>query len=849
MAEKKVSTRNRKNSNPPRDNSYDDFIAEYGAKLRRRATRVVPQPEKRKSNEPAEESRCGEIDPHMTVNPATEHQISTRRGGRIFSDDSGFRAESYNQRFELTPELPEITDAAAVEVIEESSIPGQQTMADLMEEHGITDAAAPVEGQIEDSDEDPFSAAYKYFRSQSPAGFGKSEKLRAIARTATDDTGSEAENQLTFPAFDPLFSFPDEEQTEKKADKKSKRRLKKSAEKKTDENQSFDIEEAEIVTSHTQPEEEAPAQEEEKPASHSKFVDFLTDKEFQQEVEPAFEISSKSELSATLRQLTKHGRAALIKTAALFFAGLVLFIILAVSGKDNVVFNALTSLVFLAVSGVLCFKELSEGIRDIIRKRLTQGVVAVIFVIPALLQIISALITKSNAVQLLTPAVILSLTAITAPQLLLTNNAKLTAGMFLSGDVSLLRKASDGGIEGVVKEKFAGSTAELRYSTKTAFATGLMKKLTNAVPKPVWANAVYMIIAALALISAVAAGFICNDSFTGVSALCAILVTCIPSAYTFVAALFLYNTNNDIAPGRSSLISYKCASELTETKAVVFNASDIIEHSACSIHGVKAFGGTDPHLASLCCASVINATGSPLSAIMKQITDQTEIDVPEAESFEVISGGGVRATVNGNNVLLGTRDFLEDNGIYIPKENYDEMFLTGDRKLLYLALNGRFALILIVSYHIKRSVAAFFKNLAARNIKIVIYSADPNLTPGYISKKCRLPENSVSDTGSAEAAYFMDKENRTQSALAADVFTDGSVNSVANLFRKAFKISRAIYILPFVSYIMSALCVFLIICPLFLGSAAIIGNLYVIILKAAAFAASVISLLLMSKQK
>ena len=848
MAEKKVSTRNRKNSNPPRDNSYEDFIAEYGAKLRRRTTKVVPEPEKRRSSEAPEESRCGEIDPHMTVNPATEHQISTRRGGRIFSDDSGFRAESYNQRFELTPELPEITTPDTQEIIEESAIPGQQTMADLMEEHGLTDAATPVEGQIENSDEDPFSAAYKYFRSQSPAGFGKSEKLRAIARTATDDTGSEAENQLSFPAFDPLFSFPDEEQEEKKAHKKQKRRLKKSAEKKTDENKSFDIEEAEIVTSHNQSEEEEAVQEAEKPASHNKFVDFLTDKEFQQEVEPAFEIGSRNEITSTLRQLTKHGRAALIKTAGLFFAGLVLFIILAVSGKDNVVFNALTSLVFLVLSGVLCFKELSDGIRDIIRKRLTQGVVAVIFIIPAIIQIISALITKSNAVQLLTPAVILSLTAITAPQLLLTNNAKLTAGMFLSGDVSLLRKASDGGIEGVVKEKFAGS-AELRYSTRAAFATGLMKKLTNAVPKPVWANAVYVIIAVLALISAVAAGFICDDSFIGASALCAILVTCLPSAYTLVAALFLYNTNNDIAPGRSSLISYKCASELTETKAVVFNASDIIEHSACSIHGVKAFGGTDPHLASLCCASVINATGSPLATIMKQITDQTEIDVPEAESFEVVSGGGVRAVVKGNNVLFGTRDFLEDNGIYIPKENYDEMFLTGDRKLLYLALDGKFALILIVSYHIKRSVAAFFKNLAAKDIKIVIYSADPNLTPAYIAKKCRLPENCVADTGSAEAAYFMDKDTRTQTALPADVFTDGSVNSVANLFRKAFKISRAIYILPFVSYIMSALCVFLIICPLFLGSAAIIGNFYVIILKAAAFAVSVVSLLLMSKQK
>ncbi len=849
MAEKKVSTRNKKNNITPRDSSYEDFIAQYASQLRRRTTKVVPEPIKRKDSDNPEMSRCGEIDPHMTVNPSADHQISTKRSGRMFSDDSGFRAESYNKRFELTAELPEAVKTDETAEIPENAIPGQQTMADLIEEEGLSDIAVPVEGQIDEADEDPFSAAYKYFRSQSPIGFGKSEKLRAIARTAADDAGMEPESQLSFPAFDPLFRFPDEADGEKKKQKKLSKKAKKKAESKQEEAQPFDIEEKDIVTGHIQEEAPEPEKKDEKSDKQNKFVDFLTDKEFQQEIEPPVEINSKTEIHKVLKTLTARSRTALIKTAGLFVLGLILFIILAVSGKENTVFNAVTSLVFLVIACVLCIKELSDGIKDILKRRLTLGTVSVLFVVPALIQIITALITKSTAVQLLTPSVIISMTAITAPALLLTNNAKLTAGMFASGDVSLLRKASDGGIDGVVKDKFAGSDAELRYPSRTSFATGLMKKLTNAVPRPAYANAVYFVIFVLALIAGIASAFLGSDAFIGASAFCAMLTACLPAAYTFVAALFLYNTNNDIAKNKSSLISYRCAAELTQTKAVVFNAADIIEQSACSIHGVKAFGNTDPHLASLCCASVINAVGSPLMSIMKQITDQTEIDVPEAESFEICSAGGVKARVQGNDVLFGSREFLEDSGIYIPKENYDDMFLSGDRKLLYLAMNGKFALILIVSYHIKRSVAAFFKNLSANSINIVLYSVDPNLTPEYITKKCKLPENSVFATGSAEASYFIDKATRTQSALPADIFSDGTVNSVANLFRKAFKISKAIYILPFVSYIMSALCAFLIICPLFLGSAGILGNLYIITLKAVSFAASIITLLLLSKQK
>ena len=844
MAERKVSARNKKNNSPVRDNSYDEFISLYGSRLRKTDTRTVAEPVKRNNGETPLESRCEDINPHMTHNPATEHQISTKRSGRMFSDDSGFKAENYNKRFDLTPEMPEITETEESEELSVNSLPGQQTMADLIEQSGITDICIPVEAQIEDEDYDPFAEAYKEFRENAPLSFGKSEKLRAIARTAADDAGMEPDSQLSFPAFDPLFKFPEEEEDKKKHKKtKSKRKAEK------EQKQTFDIDEKDIVTNRTK---EDPEQEEEQPAEEenkreSKFFDLLADKEFQQDVDPLFEINNKSEIHSVLQKLSAQGRSALIKTGALFALGTILFLVVAVAGRENVALNTGLSFVFLVISAGLCIKEFIEGIKDIIKFRFTQSSNAVIFILTALIQIIVASVTKNTAMQIITPCVILSLTSVTAPKLLLTNNARLTAGLMSADNISILKKASDGGIDGVVKEKFAGSDGYLRYSAATHFATGLIKKLKNAVPKAFGTNAVSLVVFVLAIISSVASSVILSDMTAGATAFCAIIITSLPATYTFTAALFLYNTNNDLAKKNASVISYRCATELTDTKAVVFNASEIIEQSACSIHGVKAFGHTDPQKASLCCAAAINASKSPLMNIMKQITDQSEIAIPEAESFEIVSSGGIKAVVDGTDVLLGSRDFLEDNGIYIPKENYEEKFLTGDRKLLYLATDRKFSMLLIVSYHIKRSVAAFFKNLAANGIKIVIYSADPNITPEYIQRKCKLPSETVFETGSAEASYFTDKNLKTESALPADAFSDGNIDSVAYLFRKAFRLNKAIYTLPFVNYMMSALCALLIICPLFLGSASILGNLYILILKTVSFAVSIISMLILAK--
>ena len=850
MAEKKVSGNIKKNSSAG-NSAYNDFLAEYSSQLRKRSTRTVNEPVRKKETDIAQESRCGEIDPHTTVNPATEHQIFTKRSGRILSDDTGFKAKSYHQRFELTPELPEIRDKNAQEELQIGTIVGQQTMADLVAGNVQEEISVPIEGQISDEENDMFSAAYNALKNTPAFDFGKSEKLRAIARTAADDAGMEPESQLSFPAFDPLFKFPEEKTDNKKIRKNKKVKPKKI---KKEEKQSFDIDEKEIVTKAIQETPDEPQSEisaeikTEISDRKNRFFEFLADTGTSNEVEAPFEINSKNEIRNVLKMLTKQSRSALIKSAGLLILGIILMIILLVVDKTKNVLQATLSLVFLILSGIICIKEFTDGIKDFGKKKITLNSCMLLIFASALVQTFIAFFSLTGGV-ILSPAAIFTMVAVIIPKFFLSNNSKLTSGMFISDSLSIFRTASEGGIDGVISEKFTNGNGTLRYSLSALFATGLMKKLTNAIPKPFGANAAFVMVIVFALLAGIASGFISSSILSGMTAFTGMIITCLPVSYAFTAAVILYNTNNALAKNKSSLISYKCAADVTETKAIVFNTSDIIEQSACSIHGVKAFGNINPQRATLYCASAINAGLSPLAHIMKQVTDQSDKNIPEAKNTEIFSSGGIKATVENSVVLLGSREFLKENNVYIPEDNYEEKFLTGDRKLLYFAIDGKFTMLLIVSYHIKRSVAAFFKYLSANDIKIVIHSSDPNITPAYITKKCKLKDDSVFETESAEAAYFADKEKKTEIALPADVFTDGSITAVSNLIRNAFTLKKTIEILPFVIYAMSAVCALLIAAPVFLSSAAAINNIYIILLRIISFAGSVIAIKLLSKQK
>lgn len=852
MAEKKVSGKNKNGLHKSsekriqvnkRDTAYDDFLTQYSKELRKRSTRTIPEPKKHQlTDDRSQTARSGEINPHLSINPAAEHHILTKRSGRILTDDTGFKAHDYYQRFELKAEMPEFSEEDSITAqggFEESSIPGQQTMADLVANNLSQESiAVPVESKISEENDDPFSSAYKSIRSEIPS-FGKSEKLRAIARTATDDVGMEPESQLSFPAFDPLFKFDAPEK--KKKNHSRKKQNKKGAN--PTEQQPFDIEEHEIVTSHVQSEEEISADnfkttENEKKIKGKRFFEVINNNKLQEE-EPVFEINSKQDIKSTAASLKKIGRMHLIQTCALLLLGSILAVVSIIFNKsvengsyNPTVFTAVNA-VFLILAGVLCIKELLEGVKDIAKRRLTLNSGGVLIYATALIQSVAASLSSDfpESIRILAPAAILMMTTVTSPKLLLTNNARLAVSIMGGNNtVSLFKPMSDGGIEGSVNTKHSKDGGTVRCNTKTQMTTGIMKKLTNAVPKPFGGNASYVIGLIFSLTVGIASGVITKSFSNAVTAICAMLMACLPVSYLFTASFMLFRENNNLAEKKSSIISYKAASEVTKTNAAVFDTCEFIESSACSIHSIKTFGSTDPKKATLCCAAAIKAGKSPLSDIMQQVVEQGGEEIPETQDV-IVTAGGIAALVGNNKVLLGTKEFLSENHILIPEDDYEQKYISGDRKLLFLSVNGEFCMLLIVSYHIKRSVSAFFKYLVQKNISILIHSSDPNIVPEYIEKKCRIPKGSVSALTETEALYFRDKSAKTESSLPADVFTDGKISSLFALLKSAGRLEKIAGILPPIFFALSLAGALAVAIPIILSGNATTGNLYIILLR------------------
>ncbi len=863
MAQKKVSGKG--NSEKPtklgQDIIYDDFIAKYGQEMRKRATKTVAEPKKQQTDN-QNASRCGEIEPHTTHNPATQHQIINKRTSKILTDDTGFKADSYNDRFALTPEMPEMRDEDKVteSEIEQTGIPGQQTMAELfLNSDEKEDISVPIEGQIEAEDDNPFLATYNRLKSGGEE-FGKSEKLRAIARTATDDAEMQPDSQLTFPSFDPLFKFPEDETKSKKSKKlKRSQKAKKAENKDSRQVQSFDIDENEIVTSHSSGEQVQTEQIQPEKNNKKELFDFLNDSDFNTDIEPPFEIGGKDELKNALKKLAVSSKTALIQSGVLLVLGLILFIISAVfdAKEDSLlrkapVLYSIINLIFLFIAAGTCLKELSEGIKNILKKKLSINTGGVFILLCAIIQCISSFFTAKTFpgnVHLISSVAIFSMIAVVLPKFFMSNNTRLTVSMFTPGNsVSILKTARNSGIDGVLQAKY-GNEGNVRYTEKAEFATGLMHSLTNAMPKLFGSNAAYAFVLCFSVIVALAAGLIQKSFSIGITAFCAMVIACLPISYTLSAAFALYSTNSAVAKNKSSLISYRLTQNLTKTDAIIFDAAEIIEQPSSSIHGIKNFGRIDPQKATLYCAAAVNAASSPLENILKQVTDQGNDEVPQAEDVSITAFSGIAATVEGKKVLFGSRKFLEDNGVSLPEEDLNEKYVTGDRKLLYLAIDGSFCILFIVSYHIKRSVSALIKYLISKKIKPVIYSCDPNVTAEFIAKKCKIRTSDIFELDESESAYMKATSLKTETALPADVFTNGKLSSLSSLIRYGFALNSFIETLPFMIYAFIAINAIAIAAPFLLGNVFAVSNIYILLIRIVGFAIGIAAFVIKSKQR
>lgn len=135
-------------------------------------------------------------------------------------------------------------------------------------------------------------------------------------------------------------------------------------------------------------------------------------------------------------------------------------------------------------------------------------------------------------------------------------------------------------------------------------------------------------------------------------------------------------------------------------------------------------------------ASAEKKSEHPLAEAIINYAKEKKIVLPEAESFNSVTGKGITAVVEGNSVSAGNIKLMNDYSVKTEPLKDGINRLAGEGKtIIFVSVNGEMSGIIGIEDPIKENSAAVIKSLKDMNIKTVMITGDNKTTAENIAKK------------------------------------------------------------------------------------------------------------------
>ena len=228
------------------------------------------------------------------------------------------------------------------------------------------------------------------------------------------------------------------------------------------------------------------------------------------------------------------------------------------------------------------------------------------------------------------------------------------------------------------------------------------------------------------------------------AAMAAVLCMGAPLSSTLIAGVASLRLQRAAAAVGAVVPGWQAIEQLGGIDTLQIDADDLFTADSAQLEDIRIFKGGRIDRAILYAASVLNESHGTLKGLFRQIVEErTDILFP-VKDLEQHHGLGFSAWCDNNRILIGTRRYLEQEGVPLPDEEYDmQHSKNGELQILYLAVSGNLHAMFVLKYVGGRNVARGLAVLQKENIRLLVTCQDPSLTAHHITEAYRLPEGMI----------------------------------------------------------------------------------------------------------
>ena len=176
---------------------------------------------------------------------------------------------------------------------------------------------------------------------------------------------------------------------------------------------------------------------------------------------------------------------------------------------------------------------------------------------------------------------------------------------------------------------------------------------------------------------------------------------------------------------------------MKDVNTVILDKTGTITRGKPGVTDVVASAGIDKTSVLRYAAAVENNSEHPLGQAIVAHAKEQKIELPSVTGFEAVTGGGVRATVSGDEVFVGTEKLMMESGVSIHKEAADNKTLLEQqaKTVMYVAVNGQTFGIIAVADKVKEDSKQAIIQLKDLGMEPVMITGDNELTAKAIAKE------------------------------------------------------------------------------------------------------------------
>jgi len=143
-------------------------------------------------------------------------------------------------------------------------------------------------------------------------------------------------------------------------------------------------------------------------------------------------------------------------------------------------------------------------------------------------------------------------------------------------------------------------------------------------------------------------------------------------------------------------------------------------------------------------ASAESASEHPLAEAVVQAAKEKNITPLTPASFETVPGRGIQAQVNGRQLLIGNREFMDQSGVAAVDKAAvtarEEMLAAAGKTVLFAALDNRLAALVAIADKIKPEAMQTVGRLKELGLQVVMLTGDNSATAKAIGAQAGITE-------------------------------------------------------------------------------------------------------------